>query len=116
MNGRLPTGLWADALLRRVQNAGAAAFVIQKGDGERGDVLIKVATLDGGAVAYVPSINFETGDRHFVDLAARGIDKTEQAIDAYILRARARDLDLWVIEIEDREGRHFLTESVEIHK
>jgi len=28
-------------------------------------------------------------------------------------RALARDPDLWVVEIEDAEGRHFLTEPVD---
>jgi hypothetical protein len=34
-------------------------------------------------------------------------------VDDYVRRAKARDSDLWVIEIEDRQGRHFLTEDVE---
>ncbi|MEL6567692.1 MAG: DUF1491 family protein [Pseudomonadota bacterium] len=113
---RLRTGLWVEALLRRVQLAGSAAFVLQKGDAERGDVLIKVAALDGMARAFVPTVDFETGARIFEDLASRGIEPTETAIDEYVARAKDRDRDLWIVEIEDREGRHFLTEPVEIHR
>ncbi|HBQ48980.1 MAG TPA: DUF1491 domain-containing protein, partial [Hyphomonas atlantica] len=51
-----------DALVRRAQVAGAAAFVLQSGDEERGDVVVKVACLDGTAAVYTPSINME-GDR-----------------------------------------------------
>ena len=51
MMERLPTKLWVDALVRRAQVAGAAAFVLQSGDEERGDVLVKVARLDGTAAA-----------------------------------------------------------------
>lgn len=113
---RVPSGLWVDALVRRVQLGGASAFILQKGDSERGDVLLKVATLDGAARAFVPTMDYETGTRGFVDLVQRGVGETEAEIDDYIRRARERDPDLWVIEIEDREGRHFLTELVEIHR
>lgn len=109
---RLPARLWTDALIRRASLAGASAFVVQHGDEERGDVLVKVARLDGTAAAYAPSMNLE-GERVFLNLAVQGIGPDEASVDQYILRARGRDSDLWIIEIEDREGRHFLTEEVE---
>jgi len=37
----------------------------------------------------------------------------EDGLDQDIRKSMARDPDLWVIEIEDRHGRHFLTEKVE---
>lgn len=112
MMERLPTKLWVDALVRRVQLEGAAAFILQAGDEERGDVLLKVARLNGTAAVYTPSMNME-GERIFLDLAVQGIGPDEGEVDTYVKRARDRDRDLWVIEIEDREGRHFLTEPVE---
>ncbi|MCI4645824.1 MAG: DUF1491 family protein [Hyphomonadaceae bacterium] len=114
MGERLPTELWVSALVRRAQIGGAAGFILQRGDGARGDVLVKVARLDGTARAYVPGFDMESGVRIFSDLALRGIGESEAEIDAYIARARDRDSDLWVIEIEDREGRHFLVEPVEL--
>lgn len=112
MMERLPARLWADALIRRASIAGASAFVTQHGDDDRGDVLIKVARLDGTAAAYTPSMNLE-GERVFLNLIVQGIGPEEASVDAYVQRARGRDSDLWIIEIEDREGRHFLTEKVE---
>jgi len=109
---RLPTRVWVDALMRRAQVAGASAFVLQRGEESRGDVLIKVADLSGGARAYVPRTSME-GTRVFVDLETQGVGPEEAGVDEYVGRARDRDRDLWVIEIEDREGRHFLTEPVE---
>ena len=112
MMERLPARLWTDALIRRANLAGASAFVIQHGDEDRGDVLVKVARLDGTAAAYIPSMNLD-GERIFLNLTVQGIGPEESAVDDYVRRAKARDSDLWVIEIEDRQGRHFLTEDVE---
>jgi len=97
--------------VRRANVGGASAFVVQKGDAERGDVLVKLAMLDGIARLYTPTIDIE-GKRIFLDLAVQGVGPAEEDIDAYITRARGRDGDLWIIEIEDRQGRHFLTETV----
>ena len=60
---RLPTKVWVDALLRRAQVAGASAFVLQRGEESRGDVLIKVADLQGSARAYVPRTGMLAGRR-----------------------------------------------------
>ena len=109
---RLPTKVWVDALVRRVQIAGAAAFVLQRGDESRGDVLIKVSDLQGAARVYAPRTSME-GERIFVDLESQNIGPAETDADDYVRRARERDSDLWVVEIEDRDGRHFLTERVE---
>lgn len=109
---RLPTKVWVDALVRRAQVAGASAFVLQKGEASRGDILLKVSDLKGEARAYVPRTTMD-GDRIFVDLMVQGVGPDEAGVDDYLRRARERDRDLWVIEIEDREARHFLTESVE---
>lgn len=109
---RLPTKVWVDALLRRVQVAGASAFILQRGDDSRGDVLVKVSDLNGMARAYVPRTSME-GTRIFVDLESQGVGPDEAGVDDYVRRTAERDGDLWVIEIEDRDGRHFLTEHVE---
>lgn len=109
---RLPTALWVEALIRRAQLEGAGAFLVQKGEASRGDVLLKVARLNGEARAYRPQTNM-VGERVFIDLSTQGVGPDEAGVDAYITRARSRDRDLWIIEIEDRDGRHFLTEPVE---
>ncbi|MEL6725118.1 MAG: DUF1491 family protein, partial [Pseudomonadota bacterium] len=70
------------------------------------------ADLQGEARAYVPRTSME-GERIFVDLQSQNVGPDEASVDDYVQRARQRDSDLWIIEIEDREARHFLTETVE---
>ena len=109
---RLPSRLWIEALVRWAQLSGASAFIVQHGDDDRGDVLIKVARLDGTAAAYLPSTNLE-GERVFLNLEMQGVGPDEAGVDEYVRRAKSRDSDLWIVEIEDKEGRSFLTEPVE---
>jgi hypothetical protein len=105
----LRTEIWASALLRRAQVGGAMALLSKRGDRDGGAVLVKVATLDGKAVLYAPARNGE-GERVYLKL---GLAPEEREVDAAIAKRAAQDPDLWVVEIEDRQGRHFLTEPVE---
>jgi hypothetical protein len=111
MQERLAVRLWVDALLRRAGLAGAGAFVVQRGDEARGDVLVRVSLPGRRAWLYAPVM--DPGGQHgFVNLAVQGVGPDEAAVEAYVQRACSRDRDLWVIEIEDPQGRHFLTEPV----
>lgn len=109
----LKTDFWASALIRRAQIAGAFAAVVKKGDADAGAVLVKVATLDRRARLYAPARNGE-GERIWLDLSAGTLGDDEAEVDAAIRRRTEKDPDLWVIEVEDRRGRHFLLEPVDV--
>jgi hypothetical protein len=108
----LKTDLWAAALMRRAQVAGAFAGVVRKGDPDAGAVLVKVATLDGKARLYAPALGSD-GERIYLDLSRGPLGNEERAVDEYARKRAAGDPDVWLIEIEDRAGRHFLTETVD---
>lgn len=108
----LKTDFWVSALIRRVQLGGAFAAVTRKGDADAGAVLVKVATLDGRARLYAPARAGE-GDRVWLDLSAGSLGDEEAAVDAYARKRADADPDVWVVEIEDRRGRHFLEERVD---
>ena len=107
MPREIPAHLWVSALLRRASVAGAFATIVHRGDEDRGDVLVKVTRARGEAQLYAPAFNPE-GPSEFERLAS----EDELAADALIAKRLKSDRDLWVVEIEDREGRHFLTEKV----
>lgn len=108
----LKTEIWAQALMRRATVAGAFAGVVRRGDPDAGAVLVKVATLDGRARLYAPAQN-ASGERVWLDLSSGPLGNDEQAVDAHARRRADTDPDLWVVEIEDRAGRTFLTEPIE---
>ena len=108
---RLKTLIWVQALMRRADINGASAFVARKGEIDSGAVVVKVSLLNGTAIVWSSSYGSE-GERRWIKATGQApIPDTEA--ESYIERARARDADLWVIEIEDRQGRDFLTEAKE---
>jgi len=104
---RLATGVWVAAYRKRLELAGIPAFVTAKGDATAGAVLVKLSTLDGQARVFQRAWDLQTGDRVWDQL----ISGREAEVDAAVARQRGFDPDLWVIEVEDRAGRHLLDEE-----
>ena len=106
----LPTDLWVQALIRRAHMSGAYATVVRRGDAKAGAVLVKAFdSRDRSVRLYAEAVRGD-GERVWMEpLGARD----EAALDAYAERSAQRDPDLWVVEVEDNQGRHFLTETVE---
>ena len=108
---RLQTDFWVKAYVRRCQVSGGAAFIVRRGNKEAGIVLIKLNHLNGEFVVLGRSRDL---DGNLVWRPATGADPVEEAAaDLYVEKQVNFDPDLWVIEVEDREGRHFLDEPVE---
>lgn len=103
---RLTANFWVQAYLTRLRLQEIPAFVVAHGDDTAGAVLVKLNTLDGQARAFQREFDLMSGDRHWAELTSG----TEQDVDAAISRQRGFDPDLWVIEVEDRQGRHLLDE------
>lgn len=101
---RLTSEFWVQAYLTRLRLTDIPAFVTSHGDDTAGAVLVKLNTLDGQAVAFQRSFDLMSGDRTWVELA----NGAERDVDEAIRRQRGFDPDLWVIEVEDRAGRHLL--------
>ncbi|PTX57294.1 hypothetical protein C8N43_1961 [Litoreibacter ponti] len=107
MAERLTSDFWVSAYLTRLRLHDIPAFITAKGDKTAGAVLVKLNTLDGQAVCYQRSFDLMSGERAWVVLA----EGDEPAVDASIAKQRSFDRDLWVIEVEDRAGRHLLDQE-----
>jgi hypothetical protein len=103
---RLTTRFWVDAYLARLRLADIPAFVVAHGDDTAGTVMVKLALLNGQARVFERGFDLATDARIWRMVQ----DGAEAEVDALITRARSRDRDLWVIEVEDRHGRTLLEE------
>lgn len=107
MTTRLTADLWVSAYLARLRLAAIPHYLVARGDATAGAVLVKCATLDRQARVWQRSFDLASDARVWVVLA----EGDEALVDADIARQRARDPDLWVVEVEDREGRTLLGED-----
>jgi hypothetical protein len=107
MTARLTSDMWVSAYLARLRLAAIPAFVVARGDANAGAVIVKLATLDGLATAFQRSFDLASDARVWVILA----QGAEADVDALLARQRARDRDLWLIEVEDRAGRTLLDQD-----
>ena len=108
----LRTEIWVQAYVRRAFAEGAAAYVARRGDADAGAILI-IVSCGAGACLYTPAPAAGGADeRRWIERTREAADATG-AIAAAVGREASFDPDLWVIEIGDRDGRHFLGEALE---
>ena len=108
---RLKTSIWVAAYLRRCQTAGVFGAVRRRGAEEAGAVFVKVATMDGSAMLYVPAPQTVYEDsrpleRLFTPASPAPIP--ELSVEDRLAKEIRFDPDAWIIETEDKAGRHFL--------
>jgi len=103
---RLTADVWVSAYLTRLRLADIPVFVVKKGDLTAGAVMIKLNTLDGKAKAFQREFNLMEDRRDWAVLS----EGDERDVDAALMKQRSFDPDLWIIEVEDRQGRTLLDE------
>jgi hypothetical protein len=109
-DGRLPTETWIKAHLHRLNIEGIAAVVVRRGEAMGGSLILKLNQRDLGCRVLTQA---RAPDGTLGWLAAfEGRLVEESEADGYIGRATKRDPDLWVIEIDDRAGRHYFEGKV----
>ena len=103
-DNRLPTDLWVSAGLRRASDANVPIAVVRRGERQSGTVILKLNQLDRGCRILTQTRDIDGRLTWFPALDGAAIPEPEA--DAYVARAIDRDPDIWVIEIEHREGWH----------
>lgn len=107
---RLRAEFWVKAYIRRCAVQGASAVVVRHGDDDAGAIYIKINRLDGTCLLLGPApagLSGAESDRRWVAcLSPTGLPEADA--DAFLAREADFDSDLWLVEVEDRQGRHFL--------
>lgn len=110
---RLRSDIWVSAYLRRCQSAGVSVVVVRRGDAHAGAIYLCINHLNGAVTLYGPApagIAETSMERRWARCFAQAL-VSEAEVQSYLARQINFDPDIWVLEIEDKEGRHFLDES-----
>jgi len=113
---RLKSAMWVAAYVRRCYVEGVFAAVRRRGAEEAGAIFIKVSRLDSTADLYGPAPQTAFDEARPADRAFSpgfpGQPVAESEVESYLGRELKFDPDIWIIEVEDRTGRHFLDHIV----
>jgi hypothetical protein len=110
---RVKSEIWVRAYLRRCQAEGVPVVVARRGDEAAGAIFICIDRLDGTVSLYGPApagLSDSEIERRWVScFGPRAVGESEASV--YLARQREFDPDLWIIEVEDKAGRHFLGDA-----
>ncbi|MBB3879427.1 DUF1491 family protein [Sphingomonas pseudosanguinis] len=108
MDGRLPSHMLVTALLRRMNDGGGMGMVLAKGDAQAGGILMVIIGADRRERVLERGIG--------PDGRTALIDSTPaNDVIGYWRRRRARDPDLWVIELDGAAAERFAAETILQH-
>ena len=113
---RLKSAIWVAAYIRRCNGEGAFAAVRRRGAEEAGAIFIKLNRLDGTAELFAPAPQTAFDDARPTDRAfSRPFGKEpvpEEKVEDKLAKETRFDPDVWIVEVEDRAGRHFIDNVV----
>ena len=109
MTPRLKAGIFVRALIRRAEVEGAQAYVLKKGVEESGAVFLKLNRLDGRVLVLTQA---RRGDGELVWSRPLGDWSDDARARDYLDKQMKFDPDLWIVEVEDRQGRAFVDEPI----
>jgi hypothetical protein len=109
VSARLRSDFWVAAYLRRCAVEGVPAVLRRRGAAEAGAIFVKLDHLNGTASLFGPApqslVDENAGERLFAPVLneAMPLDVEER-----MKREIRFDPDLWLVEIDSAQGRHFL--------
>ncbi len=112
---RVTSAIWVAAHIRRCFSAGSFALIERKGAEEAGAIFIRADLPDNTSRLFVPAMQtaYESGaNERLWEAYKDGALLTADEIKAKLARELKLDPDIWIVVVEDREGRSFLPEEL----
>jgi hypothetical protein len=108
---RLRSDIWVAAYFRRCAVEGAYAVLRRRGAAEAGAFFVRIDRLDGTAALFAPAPQTEVDAKGIERVWMRAhkqewVDPLE--VESRLTRELRFDPDIWIVEVEDRDGRSFL--------
>ncbi len=106
---RLRSDIWVAAYLRRAVAEGAYGVLRRRGAAEAGAIFVVASRHDGLAAVFAPSPADEAnlGERRWFRAHSREwIDPVD--VEARLAAELRVDPDIWIVELESRDGSNFL--------
>lgn len=110
MSSRLPSHVLVSAMLRRVNDAGGVGMVLARGDPQAGAILVVTLERGRNPQAFERGIG-PTGETQLMPVGPEA-GSAEAELSAYWQRRRARDPDLWVVELDIPAAERFAAETI----
>ena len=111
---RVKTEIWVKAYLRICMSEGSAAYIITSGDEFAGAVFIHIDNLAGGHWLFGPApagLEESSLDRRWSSCFSH-LPVSKDQVETYLAQQKRYDPDLWIVELEDKLGRHFLGDQL----
>ena len=101
---RIPTELWVGAHIRQCAAKGVPVYVAHKGALASGTVMVKIILRDRTCKLLNQSRDMDGNTGWMAIFEGAAVD--EKKADEYVQRALKRDPDVWVVEVEDADGKN----------
>ena len=109
MQERLPSGLEATGLIRQVQSQGDFAAILQRGDPDRGALLLVVRSRDRHVACLERALS-PSGSYAWTQVGPQESASPPEVAEFLGKRTRF-DTDSWIIELDIAEPERFIAET-----
>jgi hypothetical protein len=106
---QLPLDLLINAQIRTAASQGVPIVVRRRGDASNGTIVLKINRLDGTA-RVLTQVRYD--DELVWCPVSRTDPMSEAEADRYLDKQADIDPDSWLLEIEDKQGRHWFPGDV----